>query len=345
MITRQPPRRWGAREVAVTLALVASGCEQPQVVNQVRVSGYVEAEEVRLASEVGGRLLVLHVTEGDRVDAGELVAELATTEVELALQQVHAERRQAEANLRLLQAGARPEDIQQAEAQVAATVAELAAVRSELALAETDLERFESLLQADAGSRQQRDTAATRRDVGRERVTAANERVEATRATLARFQAGARQEEIEAARARVAVTEARIATLENDLSDARLRSPVSGIVTEELATAGELVSPGMPLLVLTDLDHAWANVYLDEPYVPRIRLNQSAIVFTDAGGAGMPGTIAFVSPRAEFTPRNVQTAEERSKLVYRLKIDVDNRDGVLKQGMPVEAQIDLQPSS
>ena len=323
---------------------MAPGCQQPQVVNQVRVSGYVEADEVRLASEVGGRLLVLHVAEGDRVDAGDLVAELTTTGVELALQQVRAERRQAEAYLRLLEAGTHPEDIQQAEAQVAAAVAERASVRAELASAETDLERFESLLQADAGSRQQRDTAATRRDVGRERATAANERVEAARATRARLQAGARQEEIEAARARVAVTEARIATLENDLADAQVRSPVSGIVTEELARAGELVTPGMPLLVLTDLDHAWANVYLDEPYVPRIRLNQSATVFTDAGGAGMPGTIVFVSPRAEFTPRNVQTVEERSKLVYRLKIDVDNRDGVLKQGMPVEAQIDLQPS-
>jgi len=82
-------------------------------------------------------------------------------------------------------------------------------------------------------------------------------------------------------------------------------------------------------------------VYIDEPVVPRIRLGQKATLFTDAGGAGIPGTVTFISPKAEFTPRNVQTSEERSKLVYRIKVSVDNREGILKQGMPVEAEIPL----
>ena len=77
--------------------------------------------------------------------------------------------------------------------------------------------------------------------------------------------------------------------------------------------------------MLTDLDHVWANVYVDEPAVPRLTLGQPATLFTDAGGAGLPGTVSYISSKAEFTPRNVQTADDRSKLVYRVKIAVDNR--------------------
>ena len=87
-------------------------------------------------------------------------------------------------------------------------------------------------------------------------------------------------------------------------------------------------------------DHA-RRMFVPEPTVPQIKIGQPATVFTDAGGAGLTGTISHISPKAEFTPRNVQTAEERSKLVYRVRINVDNKDGVLKQGMPVEAEIAL----
>ena len=99
----------------------------------------------------------------------------------------------------------------------------------------------------------------------------------------------------------------------------------------------------MPIVVVTDLVNAWADVFVPEPVIPRLRLNQQATVFTDAGGSGIVGTISYISPKAEFTPRNVQTSEERSKLVYRVRIAVANNDGVLKQGMPVEAVLPLQP--
>ena len=97
----------------------------------------------------------------------------------------------------------------------------------------------------------------------------------------------------------------------------------------------------MPLLVVTDIDRAWANLFVPEPAVPRLTIGQEALVFTDAGGEGLPGTVTFVSPQAEFTPRNVQTADERSRLVYRIKVAVDNREGVLKPGMPVDASLRL----
>ncbi len=139
-------------------------------------------------------------------------------------------------------------------------------------------------------------------------------------------------------RARVAALEAQIDALEKNRDDALVRSPVAGTVTATLVDAGEIVPPRAPLVVVTDLARPWANVYVDEPVVPRLRLGQSIVVVTDAGHR-LQGTITFISPRAEFTPRNVQTADERSRLVYRVKVTVDNPDGILKSGMPVEAEL------
>ena len=153
------------------------------------------------------------------------------------------------------------------------------------------------------------------------------------------MKAGARPEEVDAARARVATVDAQITSLEKGITDATLHSPIAGVVTEKLVEVGEVIAPRAPVAIVVDLDHAWADVFVPEPTVPQIRIGQRATVFTDAGGNGIGGTITYISPKAEFTPRNVQTAEERSKLVYRVRITVDNKDGVLKQGMPVEAEI------
>ena len=303
-----------------------------------RASGYVEATEVRVAPEVGGRVVDLLVEEGTRVNAGDVIARLDTSDVEIVIRRTQAERDQADAQLKLLQAGARPEEIRQAHAQAESAAADVAAARAELEAADQDLARFEALLRSNAGSRKQRDDAATRKQVAGARVAAARERARAADENVARLRAGARQEEIAAARARVAAVEAQIASLQKNLADATLKSPVGGTVTSKLVDAGEVVAPRTALAVISDLDHAWANVYVDEPVVPTLKLGQAATLLTDAGQR-VPGTISFISPKAEFTPRNVQTADERSKLVYRIKIAVDNREGILKPGMPVEAEI------
>jgi HlyD family secretion protein len=324
-----------------SITLLAAGCGRDEPANSVRVSGHVEATEVQVSAEVGGRIVDLRVAEGDRVSKGDPIARLDTRDIELQIERARAERQAAEAQLRLLQAGSRAEDIRQAQAQVDAAGRDAAAAEAELKSAETDLERFEALLRANAGSEKQRDDAKARVDVMRERVRAARERTDAARAALARLRAGARREEIDAARAGVAAADAQIATLEKSLQDASVNSPVSGVVTQKLVDEGEVLPPRTPLVVIADLDHAWANLFVPEPVVPRITLGQEATVFTDAGGAGIPGKVTYISPKAEFTPRNVQTADERSKLVYRIKVSVDNTKGVLKQGMPVDAEVPL----
>ena len=321
------------------LVCLASACQERPPADRVRVSGQVEATDVQVSSQVAGRLLDRKVAEGDKVQKGAVVAVLDTADTQLAITRARAEQAQAEAQLRLLLAGSRPEDIRVAESQVAPAQAEVAAAEADFAAAELDVQRFQQLLAANSGSRKQLDDAEARRNVTRERVVAARERVRVAQEGVARVKAGARHEEIDAARARVDVTAAQIATLEKAVADATVLAPIDGIVTTTVADTGELLQPRAPIAVITDLDHAWANVYVDEPIVPRLRVGDAATLFTDAGGPGVKGTISFISERAEFTPRNVQTADDRSKLVYRVKVSVDNSDGLFKAGMPVEAEI------
>jgi HlyD family secretion protein len=327
------------QQVVIVVALAtAVACGGRAQESAERASGYVEATDVRVAAQVGGRLIEVAVAEGDRVNTGALIAKLETTDAEIALRRSEADRDQAIAALKLLEAGARAEDIRQARAQAESAQADVVAAESELQAATADLQRFDALLQSNAGSRKQRDDAATRRDVAAARVNAARERTRAANEAVARLRAGARPEEIAGARAHVAAADAQIAGLKKNISDAVLTSPVAGVVTAKLADAGETIAPRTPVVAITDLDHAWANVYVDEPVVPRLRLGQPVTLVTDAGQR-LQGSITFISPKAEFTPRNVQTAAERSKLVYRIKVSADNRDGVLKPGMPVEAEL------
>jgi HlyD family secretion protein len=327
------------RALALTLVFAAA-CTKDVPQDRIRASGHVEATETRLAPEAGGRILTLLVKEGDRVKPGDTIITLDTRDVQLAIDRAKAERAAADAQLRLIQAGARSEDIRQAEAQVETARSDVAAAKQELTSAQQDLDRFETLLANNSGSRKQRDDAATRRDVARDRIASLESRVKAADEAVARLRAGARPEEVEAARARVSVVDAQIASLEKSMGDATLRTPIGGLITEKLVEVGEVIPPRTPAVVIVDLDHAWADVFVPEPTVPQIKIGQSASVITDAGST-LTGTIAYISPKAEFTPRNVQTADERSKQVYRVRIDVDNKDGVLKQGMPVEAEIAL----
>jgi len=338
-MTMQTP---GRGRIFLAAALLAAACARRPPADRVRASGQVEATDVRVAAQVGGRVLELRVAEGDRVRPGDVIARLDTADAELALRRTQAERAQADAQLRLLLAGSRAEDIREAEAQAAGADAEARAAEADLTASAADLDRFEALLASNSGSRKQRDDALARRDVARERLQAARDHVRAAREAVARLRAGARREDVDAARARVAAADAQIATWDKAMADATVSSPLAGIVTEKLADVGELLQPRTPLVIITDLDHAWANVYVDEPLVPRMRLGQGATVFTDAGGPGIGGTVSYIASKAEFTPRNVQTADDRSKLVFRVKVSVNNADGLLKPGMPVEAEIPLR---
>jgi HlyD family secretion protein len=308
----------------VFAALSAAACGKSEEAGVIAASGHVEATEVRLSAKVPGHVEAMAVQEGDAVAAGQEIARIDVTDTRLALAAASAERAQADAELRLRLAGSRREDVAEAEAQVQRA-------RADLRGAEEDLARMEKLLKSGSGTDKARDDARTRRDVAAANLEAAGER-------LRKLQAGSRPEEKDAARARVAAADARIAQLRQQVEDAVVRSPVAGVVTEKLAERGELLARGAGLAVVTELARPWLTVYLPEPELGRIRLGQEAEVVTDAGQR-RTGRVTFVSPQAEFTPKNVQTADERAKLVYRLKISLDNADGVFKPGMPAEARL------
>jgi HlyD family secretion protein len=291
-------------------------------------SGHVEATDVRVSTKIGGRLQTFAIQEGDVVQAGQELARIETTDIGLALQQARAERGQAAAQLAFRVAGPSREEIAQAAAQVAQA-------RADLEGAQKDLARMQGLLDSGSGTTKSRDDAKTRRDMAAARVTG-------TREALARLKAGTRSEEITGSRAQVAAVDARIAQLEQQLKDAVVQSPVGGVVTEKIAEQGELLQAGAGLAVITDLADAWLTVYVGGPDLGRVRLGQTADVVTD-DGQHRQGKLTFIASQAEFTPKNVQTRDERVKLVYKVKIGFDNRDGLFKPGMPAEARLRLAP--
>jgi len=318
------PRAIAATVVALTAASALRCGSAGARAGVISASGHVEATEVRVSTKVGGTVEALLVEEGDRPARGQEIARIDATDVRLALDAARAEMGQATAELSLRLAGAREEDIAEAQAQVARAQAELEAARR-------DLGRMEGLMASGSGTTKALDDAGTRRDVASASLDAARER-------LRKLRAGNRPQEIESARARAAAAAARIAQLEQQLRDAVIASPIAGVVTEKLVEAGELATPGTALVVLVDLDSPWLTVFVAEPDLGRIRIGQEAEVVTD-GGQARKGRISFVASRAEFTPKNVQTRDERVKLVYEVKIGLENRDGLFKPGMPAEARI------
>ena len=279
---------------------------------------------MRVSTKVGGRLDELLLDEGDRIELGQPLARLDTVDTVLALEVARAEKGQAEADLKVLLAGSRPEDI--AEARQAVKHAE-----ADLSGAGQELERIEALASSGLEAEQKLDSVVVVRDMTASTLQGARER-------LRKLEAGTRQEEIEASRARVASAEARIAQLEQRLDDAALTSPVAGVVAEKLAEQGELLAAGSAIAMVIQLDRPWLNVFVAEPDVARIRIGQKAEVTTD-DGQSREGEVIFISSQAEFTPKNVQTRDERVKLVFKVKLGLDNRDGLFKPGMPASARL------
>lgn len=302
--------------------LLVSGCAGRGDHATIIASGHVEATDVRVSAKVGGRILSLPLKEGDAVTPGQVLAVIDTVDLRLAADAARAARDQARAQLELAVNGARREDIAQAEAQVEAA-------RATLDGAQKEYDRARALLDNGTGTTKARDDALSRRDTAAATLQAAREQ-------LRKLKAGSRREEIESARAGLAAAEARLAQLGQQIADATVTAPLPGVISEKLVEAGEIVAAGAPLLVITNLGDAWLTVYIAETDLARIRFGQEARVRTD-DGQQRTGRITFISSKAEFTPKNVQTRDERVKLVYRVKVGLPNDDGLFKPGMPAEA--------
>ena len=151
-----------------------------------------------------------------------------------------------------------------------------------------------------------------------------------------------REQEIATRRAEIARSKASLALIDTQLSDTVVASPVDGVVLVKAADAGEVLAPGTAVVTVGDIDHPWLRGYVNETDLAKVKIGSKAKVTSDSyPGKVYPGRVTFISSEAEFTPKQIQTQEERVKLVYRIKIEVENPKRELKSNMPVDAEIVL----
>lgn len=263
----------------------------------------------------------------------------------------------ADSRLQELKNGARPQEIQQAKAAVQAATAEYERAKK-------DWERGQALYKNDDISTSQYDQFRTRFESAQatlrqvteqagmvtagprhETIDAATAQVSRARAGLKmgeanRLELGQREAEIAARRADIARSRAQLALIDSQLADTIAISPIDGVALVKAADVGEVVAPGTAVITVGDLDHPWLRAYINERDLGRVKLGAKVKVTTDSfPGKVYDGRVSFISSEAEFTPKQIQTSEERVKLVYRIKIDVDNPRHELKSNMPADAEI------
>lgn len=291
--------------------------------------GNVDVREATLSFNVGGRIQSMAFDEGDAVQAGAVMARLEPTRFDDRVAAARAQVAQQRAVLARLQAGSRPEEIERARAEVQAAQAALRNARLEL-------ERQQELHRKKLTPQQAVDTAREARD-----RYAANLR--AAQQTLALAEQGPRREDIQAARAQLQAAEAQLALARTDLNDTELRAPNDGTVLVRVVEPGTVVGAGTPVYTLSIRDPVWVRAYVPEPELGLIAPGEHVKVYTDSRpGQPYRGQIGFISPTAEFTPKNVETADVRASLVYRFRVIVDNPDRGLRQGMPVTVTVPRQ---
>lgn len=290
-------------------------------------SGTVEATESQLGFQATGRIDAIRVREGDRVESGAEVADLDRTELLARREQASAQAAAAEAVLQELQSGFRPEEIAQARAA-------LAAARGRRADAERDLERTRILWEGGAVSREAYDKAELALELARSDYEQAEEQVRL-------LEAGPRKERIEAQRAQVKQAQASVRAIDAALANMKIVTPFRGVVTVRHREPGEIVPPGSPVLTLMNPDDRWVRIYVREDRIGAVHVGQSATITSDTyPDRRYAGEVVFIASEAEFTPKNVQTTEERVKLVYAVKVRITgDPTHDLKPGMPADVRI------
>lgn len=296
----------------------------PSAGDVLEAAGTVEATTADLGFQAPGRIATVDAEEGARVSAGDLIAKLDVAELDARRAAAVAQLETARAQLRELERGARPEELAQARAAVVAADQKLEEARR-------DLDRTRRLEAGGAVSREALERVETAHVVAQTQAAQAREQ-------LRLVQTGPRSERIEAARAQVAAAEAMVAQVDATLSNASIVAPFAGVVTVRYREPGETVAAGQPVVTLMNPADRWVRIYVREDRVGRVALGQPARITTDSHrDTEFSGRVVHIASEAEFTPRNVQTEEERVKLVYAVKVQVTGDDALaLKPGVPAD---------
>lgn len=293
----------------------------------VSVTGTIEAIQVDVSAKITGRIAERPVNEGDRVAAGQLLVSLDEAEQAAEVRRQEAAVRTAQSTLNDLLAGARREELEDARAALQSA----SATRE---WTERDFRRAEGLFRQTLIAAQEVDRARQAYEVAVAQETSARQK-------LLLLEAGSRPDQVESARGQLAQARNALDMARTRLKEMTIFSPLDGVVLRKNLEVGELASPGVPILTLMKPSDIWVRAYVPEEEVGRIKVGSKALVAVDAYPARrFPGRITEIASEAEFTPRNVQTKKERVNLVFRIKIAVDNPEGILKPGMPADADID-----
>ena len=277
------------------------------------LSGSIEARDVQVGSLVGGRVIAVHVDEGSAVTAGQPIVTLEPDLIDLQIREQESRVAQARARLSLALEGARPEQIARA--------------RVDYENAEKERRRLEALMKEGIVSRQTYDDA----------VTAARTKQE----VLRELERGNRPQEVEAARAAVAEAERRLEYLRRQRQETVVNAPAAGVIQSFDLRPGDLVAANAPVATLLEPDQLWVRVFVPETKLGLVRVGQPAALTVDSfPKRTFPGKVVEISPRAQYTPRNVQTLDQRSEQVFGVKVNVEPAPE-LKPGMA--ALVRLQP--
>ena len=325
---KHPPMPIILKALAGGALLLASSCRSHEK-NRLSLSGNIEVIQVEASFRVAGKVLERPVDEGQVVQAGQLLARLDAKDLEQQVAMRHADAATARAALDALLAGSRKEEIE-------ASKAALEQANADLKRLEPDEVRLRDLQQK--GILSIRDYEATRAllEAARAKVRQADQQY-----TLVRI--GPRKEDIDQARARFEQAQQALALAQTQLGYATLTAPTSGVILSKNIEPLEYVAPGTSVVTLANLDQVWLRAYLEESDLGRVKVGQKASITTDTyPGKRYEGRVSFISSEAEFTPKSDQTRKERSRLVYRIKIDIRNLAMELKPGMPADAEIELE---
>lgn len=289
---------------------------------ELKLYGNVDIREVELSFRVPGRLAEVRVDEGDAVKAGDVLAVLDAQRYRDALAKAAGDRDVAAANMAKFHAGYRSEEVAQARAMVAQ-------MEAQVENAARVARRREELLKSGAISAQERDDAVASRD-------SLLAQLQSARKGLQLQASGFRSEEVAGAEASLRAAEASMAAAMTDLADTEIIAPSDGRVLSRVREPGAMASAGAVVLVVSLNKPVWVRAYVPEPALGKIHLGMPVRIYTDSRpDKPYSGTIGFISPVAEFTPKNVETEALRTDLVYRLRIVVDDPDEGIRQGMPV----------
>lgn len=346
--------------------------------SELDFSGTIETREIRVGSKVGGRVAEVLVREGQEVDAGQALVRFDVAELRTQLEQAVARVDQQTARLTRLERGARPEEKAQSSAatetaranldairnwprqeEVAQARAAVAAAQADMSNAEATYSRAEKLRENGDLSMQEYDQAKYRMENMRARLDAEKKRLdlllngsrkEEIRAAEERLRqateaerlvlAGPRVEEIADARAQLAEAKARVEQIKIQLSEGDVLSPANAVAEVISIRPGDLLAPNQTVARLLEKDQIWVRIYIPEPQLGLVKVGQKAEIKVDTfRDRTFNGVIEQINSQGEFTPRNIQSRDERNHQVFGVKVRIDNKEGILKAGMAAEVKL------